>query len=204
MFHATYPCGAQDAEALLITPDGRLFVVTKGTNAPVALYAFPRELRPGGTVRLERIGQPRDREKVDKRQRITDGAVSPDGRWIVLRTTGYLAFYHATNLLSGDWREASRVDLQALGEPQGEGVTFGPGNDVFLVSEGGKRSARNIRPSGVQVASPFLVADDFFRRRSAPSVRCRTLSSPPPSGALTCCSPFGSSHYSSAKLRLRL
>jgi hypothetical protein len=137
VFHATYPDGAQDAEALLIAPDGRLFVVTKGTNAPVALYAFPPELRAGATVRLERIRQPRDREKVDKRERITDGAVSPDGRWVVLRTTGSVAFYRAADLLSGNWREASRVDLGALGEPQGEGISFGTGNELFLVGEGG-------------------------------------------------------------------
>ena len=136
-FHARYPDGAQDAEALLITPDGRPFVVTKGTNAPVSLYAFPRELRAGSTVELERIRQPRGDDKLEKRDRITDGAVSADGRWIVLRTTQFLAFYRPADLLAGNWREAARVDLRPLGEPQGGGVTFGSGNVLYLVGEGG-------------------------------------------------------------------
>ena len=136
-FQARYPDGPQDAEALLVTPDGRLFIVTKGVNAPVALYAFPRELRAGAAVQLERVGQPRDARKAERGDRVTDGSVSADGRWVVLRTTEHLAFHRAADLLAGNWREASRVDLRPLGEPQGEGVTFGPDNVVYLAGEGG-------------------------------------------------------------------
>jgi hypothetical protein len=69
--------------------------------------------------------------------RITDGAVSPDGRWVVLRTEQQLMFYRTADLLSGNWREAGRVALATLGEPQGEGVTFGADNSLYLMSEGG-------------------------------------------------------------------
>ena len=58
-FHATYPDGAHDAEALLVAPDGGLFIVTKGETDAVGLYRFPRELRPGATHQLERVGKPR-------------------------------------------------------------------------------------------------------------------------------------------------
>ena len=58
-FHATYPDGAHDAETLLVAPDGRLFIVTKGETDAVGLYRFPRDLRPGATHQLERVGQPR-------------------------------------------------------------------------------------------------------------------------------------------------
>jgi hypothetical protein len=58
-FHATYPDGAHDAEALLVAPDGGLFIVTKGETDAVGLYRFPRELRPGGTHQPERVGKPR-------------------------------------------------------------------------------------------------------------------------------------------------
>ena len=34
-FHATYPDGAHDAETLLVTPDGQLFIVTKGEMGAV-------------------------------------------------------------------------------------------------------------------------------------------------------------------------
>src|SRR5687768_13916339 len=36
-FHATYPDGPHDAEALLVAPDGTLFIVTKGDTGPVAV-----------------------------------------------------------------------------------------------------------------------------------------------------------------------
>ena len=137
VFHATYPDRAHDAEALLVSGDGRLHIVTKGDTGPVSLYRFPAELQPGITMRLERVGQPRA-----AKDRITDGAVSPDGQWIVLRTGQALIFYRASDLLAGNWREAGRETLMALGEPQGEGVTFGPDNSLYLMSEGGGRNGR--------------------------------------------------------------
>jgi hypothetical protein len=136
VIRATYPDGAHDAEALLVAPDGRMFIVTKGETGPVALYRFPSN-RGGTTVRLERVGGPRGAGSSPKNDRITDGAISPDGRWVVLRTTNTLVFYRAADLLSGNWREAGRVPLRAIGEPQGEGVAFGPDNAVYLMSEGG-------------------------------------------------------------------
>ena len=139
-FHATYPDGAHDAETLLVSPDGRLFIVTKGETGPVALYRFPRELRAGSTVRLERVGQPREPGASGKADRITDGSVSPDGRWTVLRSTEALTFYRTTDLLEGRWQATSRVPVTSLKEPQGEGVAFGHDENVYLAGEGGGRS----------------------------------------------------------------
>ena len=131
---AIVPDGAHDAEALLLAPDGRLHVVTKADTGVVALYRFPSELQAGGTMRLERVGDPHPRENKD---RITDGAVSPDGRWVALRSTEALMLYRATDLLTGNWREVGRVPLGTLAEPQGEGVTFAADNALYLISEGG-------------------------------------------------------------------
>ncbi len=86
VFHATYPDGAHDAEALLVTPAGGLFIVTKGDTGAVALYRFPSELRPGATHQLERVGKPRGPGKPAAHERITDGSMSADGQWVVLRT----------------------------------------------------------------------------------------------------------------------
>jgi hypothetical protein len=84
-FHAAYPDGSHDAEALLVAPDGTLFVVTKGDTGPVAVYKFPRELQSGTTMKLERVGKA-VAEKPRDDARVTDGAFSADGRWVVLRT----------------------------------------------------------------------------------------------------------------------
>jgi hypothetical protein len=136
VFHATYPDGAHDAEALLISGDGRLHIVTKGETGPIALYRFPSPLQSGATMRLERVGAPAP-TKSDRGSRITDGAVSPDGQWVALRTLSALSFYRASDVLTGQWRAANRVDLTPLREPQGEGVALGADNTVFLAGEGG-------------------------------------------------------------------
>ena len=140
VFYATYPDGAHDAEALLVTLDGGLFIVTKGDVGPVALYRFPRELRPGATHQLERVGQPRSSGKPPASERITDGAVSADGQWVALRTTKSLTFHRTEELTAGNWREVRRVDLGGVGEAQGEGVAIGADATVYLAGEGGGKS----------------------------------------------------------------
>src|SRR5688572_7250461 len=136
-FHGTYPDGAHDAETLLVAPDGGLFIVTKGESGAVGLYRFPRELRPGQTHQLEAVGKPRASGKAAETERITDGAVSPDGTWVVLRTRHGFALHRAADLFSGNWTDAGRVDLKAVGEPQGEGVAIAADGTVYLTGEGG-------------------------------------------------------------------
>ena len=137
VFHGTYPDGPHDAEALLIGGDGRIHIVTKGETGPVAIYRFPAQLKSGATVKLERVGS--GGGKSDEKSRITDGAVSPDGQWAVLRTKSALTFYRTSDLLAGQWRAANRVDLTMLKEAQGEGVALGADNAVFLAGEGGEK-----------------------------------------------------------------
>jgi hypothetical protein len=140
MFHATYPDGAHDAETLLVAPDGVLFIVTKGERGAVGLYRFPSDLRPGAIHQLERVGKARASGKVSESDRVTDGAVSPDGTWVVLRTRQGLSFHRAADLFAGNWTDAGRVDLKAIGEPQGEGVAIAADGTVYLIGEGGGRS----------------------------------------------------------------
>jgi hypothetical protein len=140
VFHATYPDGAHDAETFLVTPNGDLFIVTKGDTGTVGLYRFPRELRVGATHQLERVGKPRGSGKPPENERITDGAVSADGQWVVLRTGHNLAFHRTRELIAGDWQQARSVDLKGVGEAQGEGVAIGAGGTVYLAGEGGGKS----------------------------------------------------------------
>ena len=135
-FHGTYPDGPHDAEALLVAPDGRIYIVTKGNTGPIALYRFPSDLRAGSTMRLERVGNAAEHSP-DRDSRITDGAISPDGRWAVLRSQHTLTFFRTTDLLAGRWQDASRVDLTPLKEPQGEGVAIGANDTVFVAGESG-------------------------------------------------------------------
>jgi hypothetical protein len=139
-FHAIYPDGAHDAETLLVTPKGDLFIVTKGDTGPVAIYRLPHTMKSGATVELERVGKPRDPGPAGADDRITDGAVSPSGSWVALRTNHDIRFYPAADLLGGNWREAGRVNLKPLGEPQGEGLAYANDSSLYLVGEGGSKS----------------------------------------------------------------
>lgn len=136
VFTATYPDGAHDAESLLVAADGTLMIVTKGETGAVGLYRFPRELRTGTMMRLERVGNPIS-EKAGTAGRITDAAISADGKWVVLRTRIAVTFYSAPEFLRGEFRESGRIDLAPLGEPQGEAVAFGPGGNLYVAGEGG-------------------------------------------------------------------
>jgi hypothetical protein len=139
-FHATYPDGAHDAESLLVSPDGTLVIVTKGDTGAVAVYRFPKELKAGTAMRLERVGAPLV-ARPNPRQRITDAAISRDGQRVVLRTNSELTFYSAAEFLRGEFKEIGRADLKALGEPQGEGIVFGSDDTVYLAGEGGGKKA---------------------------------------------------------------
>jgi hypothetical protein len=140
LFRVRYPDGAHNAETLLVTPKADVLIVTKGDTGTVRLYRLPADAKPGTTVTLQAIGKPRPGGRRSDDDRITDGAVSPGGMWVALRTKTTVFLYRTDHLLSGDWREAGQVSLNALGEPQGEGIAFGDEKTVYLVGEGGKKS----------------------------------------------------------------
>jgi hypothetical protein len=136
VFEATYPDGAHDAEALFVTSDADVYIITKGDPGPVALFKFP--LTPGKRVQLERVGPPLiNAKKVDTKDRPTGADVSPDGTWVAVRTTHAVVFHRTADLIAGRWREAFRTDVTSLKEPRGEGITFAADGTVVLVGEGG-------------------------------------------------------------------
>jgi hypothetical protein len=136
-FHATYPDGPRDAEALIVTRDGQLLIVTKGNDAPVAVYRFPQPLRAAATVTLEKLGTLAG-DKPAKGLRVTGGSASPDGARFALRTHDAVLFYDAREFLRGRF-EPTRFDVTPLAEPQGEGVALGPNGALALTSEGGRK-----------------------------------------------------------------
>jgi len=139
-FRLSYPDGAHDAETLLVTPKGEIVIVTKGDTGHIALYRLPADTKPGGRATLQRMGQPRSARSASAEERITDGDVSPSGTWVALRTRSYVAIHRTADLMAGNWQEAGHVSLQALGEPQGEGIAFGDERTIYIVGEGGGNS----------------------------------------------------------------
>jgi hypothetical protein len=139
-FHGVYPDGPRDAESVLVTRDGVVIVATK--DRPSALYQFPRAPASGAVTVLERLlvfDESDARGKnARRRSRLTGGSVSRDGQWMALRSNTMLRFIRSRDILARRIDDMIEVDLTPIEEPQGEGVAFGDGDALYLVSEGGK------------------------------------------------------------------
>lgn len=133
-FHARYPDRPHDAEALLATRQTGIFIITK--EASPRVYRFAVSRNPGETSTLAFV------RTLNEKERITGAAASPDGRWVALRSNGTLLVYTVDDFVNA--RNPVRVDLRSFKEPQGEGVAFGRGGEIYFVSEGGRDNASGI------------------------------------------------------------
>ncbi|MEH0974336.1 hypothetical protein V6U77_24705 [Micromonospora sp. CPCC 205546] len=136
-----YPDGPHDAEAMLVTGDGRPVVVTKYS---ATLYAPDAAPRPGTTAPLVKVGQVRLPASTTSnpygmlgRTAVTGAATAPDGRRVVLRT---YADAYEFDVADGDVVAAltgGTPRIVALpDEPQGESVTYSrDGRSLLTVSE---------------------------------------------------------------------
>ena len=131
---ATYPEGPQDAEAMFIL-DGALYVVTKGDRVPVRLYRLPA-LEAQGQAQMLQLVSTLTTGPADDATRITDAGVSPDGRWVAMRTKEQVLFYDARSLLSGRPDRPLSFDVRRLQEPQGEGIAWADDGSLLLAGEG--------------------------------------------------------------------
>jgi hypothetical protein len=129
-----YPEGPRDAEALFITPNSTVYVVSKGRKAPIALYRVPTPLDTANVATLIKV---RDLfpAAVDIRDRATSASASPDGKWVGIRTYRHLYLYPADALTSNAPVDPIRIDLAPVGEMQGEGLSLGNDGSVWLTSE---------------------------------------------------------------------
>ncbi|WP_034593738.1 NHL repeat-containing protein [Hamadaea tsunoensis] len=131
----TYPDGPHDAEALLLDSDGTPIIVTKDLSAVSEIYVPAQPLRANTAegVPLTKVGSLRLPESQTSnflggigRRLVTGGAVSPDGRHVVLRTYADALEWDVGDggvlgaLTSGtDPRVTPLPD-----EPQGEGIAY--------------------------------------------------------------------------------
>jgi hypothetical protein len=92
------------------------------------VYRFP--LTNHGVATLERSA-------VLPLNNVTDADASPDGARVAVRTKEDVVFYRTSELLAGDVEHGIAVSTGDVGEPQGEGVSFGPSGLVVLAGEGG-------------------------------------------------------------------
>jgi hypothetical protein len=146
LYRLSYPDGAHDAEALLLTAAGTPIVVTKSIGAG-DVYVPAGALRAGKTTPLRRVGDvalpitdTNNPFSLAGHLVITGGAVSPDGRYAVLRTYADAFEFDVAGddvvraVTKGRPRQIALPD-----EPQGESVAYtADGTALLTVSEGGK------------------------------------------------------------------
>jgi hypothetical protein len=109
-----------------------VYLISKGIKDPVRLYHWPTPLGQDSVLQEVRTLAPPAAEVGD---RVTGASVTPDGRWVAVRTYAALAFYRSADLL-GSGRPVSQLDLAGLEEPQGEAVSLANNGAVLLTSEG--------------------------------------------------------------------
>lgn len=118
----SYPDGAHNAETLLVDGDGRLFIVTKGSEG--GIYAAPASPERQGVNELERVG--------DAPAYVTDGTVLPDGRF-ALRT------YLSVEIVDpGSYEVVARAAVPI--QKQGESITTTFDGKALLIGSEGKKS----------------------------------------------------------------
>lgn len=163
----TYPDGPHDAEALLLAPDGTPILVTKELSGRSGVYVpeRPLEAKTADGVPLKRVGALRLPESTTPnfldgigRRLVTGGAVSPDGRHVVVRTYADAFEWDVTDgdivaaLTDGEPRATPLPD-----EQQGEAITYTPDGAAFITAcdePAGPTALRRYTPAARPSPSP--------------------------------------------------
>ncbi|MEV6350100.1 hypothetical protein [Actinoplanes sp. NPDC051851] len=146
LYRLSYPDGARDAEALLVTADGTPMIITK-TAAAAGIYVPDGVLKKGSTTPMKSVGDvavpittTSNPWGLAGHLVVTGAATSPDGSRVVLRTYADAFEYDVTDgdvltaITEGTPRRIAMPD-----EPQGESVTYTPdGTALLTISEGEK------------------------------------------------------------------
>lgn len=122
-----------DVEAVLVGPDGTVHLVTKGRTPPIRRYEIPRDAMLRDTVAVTPVQEIPIAPVRMMGRWVTGGAISPDGRRIVLRT--YTELYFLEPGPDGVWALDGPACWLGPTEPQGEAVDFLDHRTLILTSE---------------------------------------------------------------------
>jgi hypothetical protein len=131
-----YPDERHNAEALLIHPiTGVVTIVTKVSSGTSPVFELPMPLSPGQRVTLRRDGQVRPPRGSE---RITGGAVHPQGKGVLLRTYTHVFYYPmAPDQTVAQALAGPACPMPVADEYQGEAIAWLPsGTGYMTVTEG--------------------------------------------------------------------
>ncbi|MFJ7491019.1 WD40 repeat domain-containing protein [Streptomyces sp. NPDC097727] len=125
-FDVKYADGPRNAEALMVHPTtGRVYIASKNEDGG-GLYEGPAELTTGATNVFRRVGEV---------PWVTDGAFSPDGKELVLRS-----YFSARGYAFKDGRLGTDHAVQAPLQRQAESVTYTADGSALMFGSEGERS----------------------------------------------------------------
>ncbi|MEV8453827.1 WD40 repeat domain-containing protein [Streptomyces sp. NPDC052095] len=125
-FDVKYADGPRNAEALMVHPKtGRVYIASKNEGGG-GLYEGPAKLSTSATNVFRRVGEV---------PWVTDGAFSPDGKELVLRS-----YFSARAYAFDHGRLGADRAVQGPLQPQAESVTFTPDGSALMFGSEGRRS----------------------------------------------------------------
>ena len=176
LYRLGYPDGPHDAEALVLTPDGTPYLVTKEVLGASRVYRPAGELTDGSTVPLEQVatvnltltGTPGGPVGRAGQLMVTGGAVSRDGRLMALRTYTDAYVWPLTGSDVPAAVEAEPVRIPLPESPQGQAISFGTDDRNLVIAGEGSPNAvvvvpteQPLAPVGERLQAPEDEADGF-------------------------------------------
>ncbi len=162
VYRLAYPDGPRDVEALLLAPDGTPHLVTKEVLGASAVYRPASALVEDGTVGLTEVGgvdlvltgTPGGPVGRAGQLMVTGGAVSPDQRYVALRTytDAYVWPLTGSDVAGALAGEPRRVALPVA--PQGEAVSFTEDSSALVVAGEGLPGDVTVVPLPAAVDPP--------------------------------------------------
>ncbi|MGQ4487093.1 WD40 repeat domain-containing protein [Streptomyces sp. SAS_281] len=126
-FDVKYADGPRNAEALMVHPrTGRVYIASKNEDGG-GLYEGPAKLSTGGDNVFKRVGEV---------PWVTDGAFSPDGKELVLRS-----YFSARGYTFANGRLGKDYDVESPLLPQSESVTYTADGSALMYGSEGERSS---------------------------------------------------------------
>lgn len=139
VFPFAYPSGAQNAESLVVTGEGRPYVLTKRDDASTYVYAIDA-VEPGTRTEARALGAlstASDTDTWGSRTSATGAALWPDEGRLYVRTYGAAWSWQLGEAGMEGVAEGARAEVPATAEPQGEAIAWDADEAGFWqVSEG--------------------------------------------------------------------
>jgi hypothetical protein len=132
----TYPFGSQNCECLMVHPtSGDIWIVNKVSSGASNIFRLAAPTGTG-TYSMSFMGTVHVGGQDQISERVTGGAFSPDGKWVVLRTR-YAAYEFAVPANANQWFTSTPTPIVVANEAQGEAICYSlKSSGLYTTSEG--------------------------------------------------------------------